>query len=131
MDRFVAQDGMDFQYGVVHVDLEFTAGASGAVPSTLTRSKGIASVVKSTNDYVVTFEDGYVAYLGGFGNIVQASVDATKAFEVKYTAFNPSTSGAASVTLSPNNAAGAAQPLVVGDVLQFTFRFTRMVQPNQ
>lgn len=125
-----SQDGANAQVGKITVDLEFTAGASGAVPTTLTRQTGITSVTKSTNDYIVKFDDTFVAFTGGSGNVVQASVDATKAFEVKHTAFNAQAAGGASVTISPYNAAGTAQPLVVGDILQYHFEFNRVLQPN-
>ncbi len=130
MDRFVNQDGQDWQQGTVQVDLAFTASTAGAVPASLTRSAGILSVTKSTNDYVVAFTDSYVAYLGGYGNILQASPDPTAATFVKVTAFNANSGGAASVTLSPlKGSDGTAVALAIGDVLQFTFRFTRLQQP--
>lgn len=125
-----SQDGTDAQYGTVEIDLVFTAGAAGAVPSTLDSSTGITSVTKSTNDYLVVFDQTYVKFLGGSGNIIQASVDATKAYEVKHTAANAGAAGGATVTLSPSNAAGTAQPLVSGDILSYQFRFTRIPQPN-
>ncbi len=133
MDRFVNQDGADFQQGTVGVDLEFTAGTSGAVPTSLTRSAGIASVTKSTNDYIVVFEDGYVAYLGGYGNVVQDSVTAAAATFVKVTAFdNANADGLAEVTLSPlKGSDGTAVALAADDVLQFHFRMTRLSQPNE
>jgi len=125
-----SQDGANAQYGVVVIDLVFTAAAAGAVPTTFTASTGITSVTKSTNDYVVVFDQTYVTFLGGTGNIIQASVDATKAFEVKHTAFNLSSSGFATVTVSPMTAAGAATALAVGDILQYQFYFTTVPQPN-
>jgi len=125
-----SQDGANAQYGVVVIDLVFTAAAAGAVPTTFTASTGITSVTKSTNDYVVVFDQTYVTFLGGTGNIIQASVDATKAFEVKHTAANAGAAGGASVTLSPTNASGTAQPLVSGDILSYQFRFARLPQPN-
>lgn len=135
MDRYVSQDGMDFQYGTVQLDLEFTAGAAGAVPAVLTRSSGIASVTKSGNSYVVAFEDGYVGFCGGYGNIVQAVVSTAAAFGLKYIA--PTTPNAAvpgnvaQVTLQPYAGTdGSAQSLVVNDILRFTFRFVRLAQPS-
>lgn len=125
-----SQDAENSLYGVVEIDLVFTAGAAGAVPSTFTASTGIVSVTKSTNDYLVVFDQTYVAALIGGGNIIQASVDATKAFTVKCTASNAGAAGGATATLSPYNASGTAQPLVSGDVLSWTFRFTRIPQPN-
>lgn len=129
---YPSQDGADAQYGVTNIDLEFTAGTSGAVPAALTRSTGITSVTKSTNDYVVAFDQSYVAYLGGFGNVLQASVSAAAATFVKVTAFdNSDANGFASVTLSPlKGSDGTAVALATGDILQFTFRFTRVPQPS-
>lgn len=128
MDRYISQDSESFQPGVVRVDLEFTAAAAGAVPAALTRSYGITSVTKSTNDYIVKFDDTYFAFLGGFGNIVQATPAVATAFEVKYTAFNAQAAGGASVTCTPFPSSGAAvsTPLVLNDILQFTFFFQRM-----
>lgn len=124
MDRSdVYMDEQSFTPGRVTVDLEFTAGTSGAVPSTLTRAKGIASVTKSTNDYIVTFQDAYVAYVNGYGGIIQASVDATKAFRLAVTAVSLANK---TVTLSPTAADGTAQPLVSGDILRWTFVYTRL-----
>lgn len=125
-----SQDAANALYGVIEIDLVFTAGASGAVPSTLTASTGITSVTKSTNDYLVVFDQTYLLALGGSGNVLQASVDATKAFTVKMTAVNAGASGGATATVSPYNASGTAQPLVSGDILSFQFRFTHIPQPN-
>lgn len=65
MDRSdVTADGLDFTEHSVNVDLTFTAGTSGAVPTTLTRSKGIKSVVLTSTEYLITFQDIYQEYLG-------------------------------------------------------------------
>jgi hypothetical protein len=124
VDRFVNQDGADFQQGVVGVDLEFTAGTSGAVPASLGRAHGIASVVKSSNDYIVTFEDSYVAFMGGFGGVKQASFSTSGACSVDASA-DAVTGATPTVTLSPRTGAGAAVALATGDVLRFHFRMKR------
>lgn len=122
VDRFCSQDGADFQYGTVNVDLQFTAGTSGAVPTTLTVAEGILSVVKSTNDYIVTFQDSYVRLLNGYGFIIQSTPDPTAAsWGVKISAVSIA-DGSPTVTLSPYDEAGTAEPLATGDVLFFTFR---------
>ena len=126
MDRLVYQDGSDFQAGTVNLDLEFTATTAGAVPTSLTRSDGIASVVKSTNDYVVTFQDSYIALLGGYGTVIQASFATTGAARVQYSAQAVTSATAPSVTLSLYRGSdGAAVALASGDILRFTFRLTR------
>jgi len=121
MDRHVSQDGADFQERTVNVDLVFTAGTSGAVPSTLTYSEGIASISLSGNNYTVTFQDGYVAYLNGFGHVIQASYSASGATRVA-----PSATAVASstptVTLTCYEANGTAIPMATGDELHFTFK---------
>ena len=125
-----SQDATDAQYGVVTIDLVFTAIASGGVPTTLDSSTGIVSVTKSTNDYLVVFDQTYVKFLGGAGNILQASVNVATAYEVKHTAANAGAAGGATATLSPSSAAGAPQALAVGDILSYQFRFARIPQPN-
>ena len=121
MDRFVAQDGRDFQDRTVQVDLVFAAGTSGAVPAALTYSAGIAKVVKSGDTYVVTFQDGYVAYLNGYGSNLQATYSASGAVLIQPSIVT-TTDGVLVVTLQPLTAAGAAVALAAGDIASFTFR---------
>lgn len=121
-DRYTSQDSSDFQTRVIQIDLVFTAGASGAVPALLTYSDGIKSVAVSGNNYVVTFQDGYKAFLNGYGFVEQASVDATKAWVVKPSADAAAGVAPDTVTLSCYHADGTAILLQVGDVLHYTFR---------
>jgi hypothetical protein len=122
MDRFLEQDGADFQTRTVGVDLKFTAGTSGAVPASLTFSAGVKSVVKSGNTYVVTFQDGYVGLLGVVGNVLQATYSASGAVIIQPVAVTDTTSPAV-VTLQPYTAAGGAVALATGDILTCYFRF--------
>ena len=121
MDRFVSQDGADFQYGTVNVDLVFTAGTSGAVPTSLTVAEGIESVTLSTNDYIVAFQDAYVRCLNGSGFVIQATPSASTAFEVKITAISVA-DGSPTVTITPSKADGTPIHLSTSDELHFTFR---------
>lgn len=41
------QDGASVEAGILRYHIEYTSGAAGAVPATLTRAKGIASIVRS------------------------------------------------------------------------------------
>lgn len=124
MDRNVSQDGADFQDRTVHVDLVFTAGTSGAVPSTFTYSAGIASVALTSTTYVVTLQDGYVAYLNGYGNVIQASYSASGATRAAISAQSV-TGTTPTVTITCYTAAGAAVAMATGDQLSFTIRLKR------
>lgn len=124
MDRFVNQDGANFQAGVVNVDLVFVAGAAGAVPSTFIKADGIASVTKSTNDYIVQLQDYYIAQLASPVEVQQAVYNAsTGACEGHVTASSVDTNGR--LTMSFYNAAGTAVSLATGDILRATFRLQR------
>lgn len=125
MDRYVNQDRANFQAGVVDIHLIFTAGAAGAVPSSLTVADGIASVTKSTNDYIVAFDDAYFRFLNGHGFVIMASPAATGAWEAKVTAVSVEDS-TPTVTLSFYDDDGDAVALAVGDIVHFTFTMARM-----
>lgn len=125
MDRYVNQDGADFQAGTVNIDLIFTAGAAGAVPSSLTVADGIASVTKSSNDYIVAFDDAYYRLLNGYGFVIMATPAATGAWEAKITAKSVEDS-TPTATLSFYDDDGDAVALAEGDILHFTFRMARM-----
>lgn len=124
MDRNVSQDGADFQDRTVNIDLVFTAGTSGAVPASFTYSAGVASVALSSTNYVVTLQDGYVAYLNGHGNVIQASYATTGATRAAISAQNV-TGTTPTVTLTCYNASGTAVAMATGDQLSFTIRLKR------
>jgi hypothetical protein len=129
MDRSdLGQDGLDFELRTVNMDLQFTAGTSGAVPTTFTFSKGIKSVVLTSTEYLVTFQDVYGAFLNLVGaNVLQATPSATTAQYGEVTTVNV---GAAST--SPNTVGvtfkkgdGTATALSTGDIAYITFRLKR------
>lgn len=105
--------------GVKTYSLQFTAGTSGAVPSTFTRARGIASVVKSTNDYVITLSKGGRLVNWTSPKVIQASPSTSGAWEVKVTAEDTLT--AKTITISPYTTAGVAVALATGDILRFEF----------
>lgn len=125
-----SQDSADQQIGIERVYLQFTAGTSGAVPSTFTTASGITGVTKSTNDYIVAFERAYLKLLNGSGFVIMATPAATGAWEAKITAtsFADSTP---TVTLSFYDDDGDAVALAEGDILRFEFVFTTLSQPNE
>jgi hypothetical protein len=101
MDRSdIGQDGADFTSRTVNVDLTFTASTAGAVPSSLTRSNGITSVVLTSTEYLVTFQDVYQEFLNAEITIQQASFSAG--------------AGCYGVISSANVGAGSTSPNTVG-----------------
>lgn len=124
-----SQDAADACVGKVTVDLEFTAGAAGAVPAALTRSTGIVSVVKSGNNYVVTFDQSYLGLDNVYGYVQQAVIAAGGAREMKATAQTVA-SAAPTVTLSFYDVAGTALSLLVNDIVRCSFVLLTKPQPN-
>jgi hypothetical protein len=130
MDRFTHQDGSDFQFGVVNVDLDITLGTNGATSGvTPTRGDGILSIVLSgTGVYTVTFQDGYVDCLSIVANVIQASYSASGAVYMTWTtdyAYAAGPPATATVVLTARTAAGAAVTPATGDKLKLTFRMKR------
>ena len=120
MDRSdVSQDGLDFTERTVNVDLTFTAGTSGAVPTSLTRSKGIKSVVLTSTEYLITLQDVYQEWLNGVATNKQASFAAAGAaygvvttLNVGASSTNPNTVG---ITFCKGSD-GTAVVLASGDI---------------
>src|SRR5262245_51183187 len=71
--------------GKCFVDLQFTAGTSGAVPSTLTTFAGIASVTKTvtTGKYTITLSEPVFRLTGIGGSVKQASYSKTGACDIR------------------------------------------------
>lgn len=117
-------DLSSFQPGRTYIDLQFTAGASGAVPTTFIKDAGITSVTKTgatTGIYVVTLSQVYLAGLLSFPviGIKQATYSATTgACFALLTTNAVATTGAITVTFV--NAAGAAVDLAEGDIVYFS-----------
>lgn len=129
--NYASQDGADLQVGTVSIYLQFTAGTSGAVPSTFTTSTGIVSVTKSTNDYIVLFDSAYLKLVDFSVHVLQASFAAAGACygNVTATSFADSTP---TVTLSFfKGSDGTAVALAEGDILRAKFTFTYIPQPNE
>lgn len=104
------------------VYLGFTSGASGAVPTTLTRSNGITSVVRnSTGNYTVTFDDSWVALVDFSGFVNQASYSASGAVHVRIKADALATVATHTVTIETVTAAGAVVDMASGDKLNVRF----------
>lgn len=125
-DRYLKTDGASFHPGVVDIFLEFTAGTSGAVPTTLTRAAGIASVVLSgTGLYTVTFQDTYWSVLGWNVNILQSSFDKTHGGTVTVDS-DDITTKAIPLQVRSTDGNMTAVALTSGDVLKATFKVARI-----
>jgi hypothetical protein len=129
MDRSdLGQDGLDFELRTVHMDLVFTAGTSGAVPSTFTFAKGVKSVVLTSTEYLVTFQDIYAGFLNVTANVLQATPSASTA---QYG--EPTTVNVGKASTKPNTVGitfkkgsdGTAAALSTGDIAYITFRLKR------
>jgi hypothetical protein len=126
VDRFVNQDGMDFQDRTVQIDLVFTAGTSGAVPSSFIYSNGISGITLSGSNYTVALQDSYVALLGTPpGTVIQASYSASGATTAKVSAQNVTSGTAPTVTITCYEANGTATAMATGDTLYITIRLKR------
>ena len=129
MDRSdCSQDALDFTERVVGIDLVFTAGTSGVVPTTLTRSKGIKSVVLTSTEYLITLQDVYAEFLSVSPALKQASFSASAAcYGV------PSTINVGASSTSPNTIGitflkgsdGTASVVATGDIVSVFIRLKR------
>lgn len=106
--------------GVKTYSLQMTAGTSGAVPTSFTRARGIASVVKSSNDYVITLQKGGRLVDWSQPHVIQATPATTGAWEGKVTA--QATLTDKTITLSFYDVDGTAVALATGDILRFSFQ---------
>lgn len=124
-DRKLYQDDASFHPGEVAINLEFTAGTSGAVPSTLTRRAGITSVVlTATGIYTVVFQDTWYAALAYSANILQATYDVTHATNIVVKPAEFTTSGIVLRCYTGNGVATAAA-LTSGDVIKARFTMAK------
>lgn len=126
MDRYVSQSGMDFQLGVVNVDLVFTSdGTDTTVTPTI--GDGIASLTCSSTTYTVTFQDAYVGTLNfGPSSVVQASWAAAGAKDAVPLTIAQTSGNPLSMTFQFLSAdTGAAVHPASGDVCRVTFRLQR------
>jgi hypothetical protein len=119
--------GGTLQSEVVEIEFEMTAGTAGAVPTTFTRSRGIASVTLSTNDYLFVFDETWVAFFAPAISITQATPATTTPKQAVMSAYNSTATGGATCTISPYRPDdGTALHLSTSDVLKITFRMQRL-----
>lgn len=127
-DRKLFQDLTDFHPGVAYINLQFTAGTSGAVPArgtAGTRMAGIASVALSgTGLYTVTFQDTWFAILGVYSGVYQATYNVAHCGQFTSTPAGTTTS---SIALQGRtmDGVGTAAALTAGDVMWAIFKVAK------
>lgn len=126
-NRRLYQDGASFHPKEQTVNLQFTAGVSGAVPAFTVagwRRSGIASVVlTATGIYTVTFQDTYVGLIKATVDILQETYSVTAAGKVviKPSEVLVSTSKTIALRCYTTNGVATAAALTAGDILQARF----------
>lgn len=118
-------DFSSMQQGTVLIPVQWTSGATGAVPalSAFTYSAGVKSVTRnSAGDFTIVFKGGAAAgFIGMDENIVQASYSNTGACYAIIKVNSLKTKGTFSVEIMTVNAAGAATDPTTGDVIALLF----------
>jgi hypothetical protein len=115
-------DLSSYQAGRCFIDLIYTSGASGAVPSPLGNfAFGITSVTRTgTGLFTIVFDGQASALLNYTLNNHQATYSASGACFVQVTGVTLSTR---TITIQTVTAAGAAVDPASGDILHMTFQF--------
>ena len=130
MDRYCNQDEAAFQAGRIILDIEFVAGSSGAVPTSLSgyvRSAGIDSMsLAATGKYTVNLTDAYVGVAKADFKVQQGTYDATHA-RMGDVIVNSVTDGTAPlITFQAVNSAGAATAVTASDTVRITLELLRL-----
>ncbi len=114
--------------GVVPLNLVFTSGASGAVPTTLTRSNGFSTVTRSgTGTYDVVLREVWQASIQAVGTVVQSTWAAAGAAVVNITADTIATDGKFSFNTCKVTD-GTAVDMSSGDILRLSLDL-QMIRP--
>ena len=127
-DRLLYQDSSDFHPGITFINLQFTAGTSGAVPArgaAGSRFAGIASVVlTATGVYTVTFQDTWYSILSVQSGVYQVTYSATHGGAFRST---PAQTLPTGVVLQCTTTDGVGTPVALtsGDVMWATFKMSR------
>lgn len=105
------------------MDLVFTSGASGAVPTTLTTSAGITSVTKSgTGIYTIVLDQATYGMPEFTQSVLQASYTKAGACDIRLTGVSLSTK---TITVLTVDGDGDAVDAASGDILRMGFAFQR------
>ena len=131
MTGFRNMDRSSFDKGLVDVFLEYTSGATGAIPAVLDHAKGIASVVRnSQGNITVTFNDGYLGIAGIDGSIEQATPSFVTAWMIgmPVTAVGATPPTVTFDTLGADAVSGlfTAQDTLAGDKVRVHFTLRRL-----
>lgn len=135
MDRFCNQDAAAFQPGIIELDVIFTAGTSGAVPTTFgdfTMADGLDGTtpmeLAATGLYTCYLADAYVALLpGSTFQVIQATYDASHACRGEIDTDDVADGTTPLVTFQAvQNGTGAAAAVTEGDVVHIHLRLQRV-----
>lgn len=120
MTGFRNMDRSGFDKGLVDVFLEYTSGATGAIPAVLDHANGIASVARnSAGNVTVVLQDGYLGCAELSGSVEQAAFDVTTGYDVRpfVTAVGAATPSVTFVVLGQDGTSGifSAKDTLAGD----------------
>jgi hypothetical protein len=116
----------NFQPERVEVDLQFTSGASGAVPTTFLKKSGISGVTRdNTGLYSATLDEGFVAFVNGWGGVLPTGGAFASTIAQEVVVFAASTSTKVIKFATVRSDTGVAIDMASGDVLFATFVIQR------
>jgi hypothetical protein len=136
MDRYINQDEGAFQPGRVKLDIQFTAGTSGAVPTTfsaftiadgLDGSLTTPMTLTGTGVYTCLLADAYVRLLSAKFSVIQATYNAAhgqEGYVITNSVTDATTPAVAFQCTRPDT--GAAVAVTSGDVVCITLELQRM-----
>lgn len=115
------RDKTEGEAGLLRIHLEYTSGASGAIPTTLKRSNGIASVVRTGAGVVVlTLNNPAQDFMDFVAFVEQATPSNTGACHVTVVDSVASSPGTVTITFRKNSDY-SVQDTASGDVVYVSF----------
>lgn len=131
LGSYPGKDSASFTPGKTDMVLQFTSGAGGAVPATLTKRNGygkgaaINAVERTgTGAYTAKVARRWAEFAGGWGNVLVAGAyGADVAHDVKILAVDLAAKTVTFVTCQPGT--GAVADPGSGDIVILTLRFNR------
>ncbi len=119
--------GLDGTLGTLRIPVKFTVTTAGAVDEVLRGGEYIASIVKGTTGFVVTFLEPCVDFIGHNLEIVPAAYDETEACYVKVADVDVTNQTAPTITfLTVDGDGGIAVDMTTGDTIygEIVVKFT-------
>lgn len=118
--------GLDGSLGLLRIPVKFSVTTSGAVDVVSRGKQYIASIVKGTTGFVVTFLEPCVDFIGHDLNILPASYSKTRAVDVRLAAVDIANATTPTVTFLTVDGDGDAIDMTTGDVIygEIVVKFT-------